>query len=98
MSAERRASTATVATVATVVLLLLYPVSFGPACWLTVRMVGLDGQQWISGAYKPLFYAYRKLPNRIQEAVEAYANLGCGDDVVVVSPHGVMILETEAAP
>ncbi len=88
MSTERGASSATVITVTAVVLLLLYPISFGPACWLAARTEVISAE-WISTLYAPLLWSHDRCPNIVQQAIRSYANFGSGAIIVDISGSGV---------
>jgi hypothetical protein len=64
-------------TVALVALLVAYPLSFGPACWLTSR---IDyGRAWITTVYFAIIWTWDLLPYPIQTAIERYTEAGAAD-------------------
>jgi hypothetical protein len=69
-----------------VVILLAYPVSFGPACWINER-AGM-GATAISVAYRPIIWGAERDP-RAQRAALWYASLG------VTSGRSPSIVESE---
>ncbi len=60
------------ATVVVVVVLVAYPLSFGPACWIESRVNPGDAVQSI---YYPLLYGARYWPN-VRVGLTQYAELG----------------------
>jgi hypothetical protein len=62
------------ATVALVVVLVGYPLSFGPACWLSAR--GAIPEMVIKYAYWPLLCQRVHLPNSIGAAIGWYGSVG----------------------
>src|SRR5690348_15603930 len=78
MTDRKKAGVAFWATVA-VVALLLYPLSFGPACWITSR---LDrGADLLPVIYRPLTWGMSaESDTRISRAIMWYAELGAADN------------------
>jgi len=82
MTSRKKPGVAFWATVV-VVVALLYPISFGPACWLA-DWLDWDGESeyWIAIAYRPFLVLTCKGPGWVQESVEWYGdpqgNLGAG--------------------
>lgn len=71
VSPARKPSAGFWITVALVVALLAYPLSFGPACWITSR-VNLDGS-WVNAPYRPILLAWYRTPEPIKRAITSYA-------------------------
>jgi len=69
------------ATVVVVVLLVAYPVSFGPACWITSRA---DGNRLIPKIYWPV--AWIGTHSTLSGAIVWYAQLGMPKDGYVYLP------------
>ncbi len=95
MRPERGLSSLTVSAVTVAVLLLLYPLSFGPACWLGARVDHLTGK-WISIAYAPLIWGYDNSSEPFQQAFLGYANFGNGGMSVRISGGEVGFLPVSA--
>jgi len=64
----------TVALVAVLVVLVAYPLSFGPACWFADRMPE-SVQAWTDWFYRPMFWLYLQ-PGKIGEIVGWWIYLG----------------------
>jgi hypothetical protein len=78
------------AAVVMVVLLVLYPLSFGPACWIVSRM-GIPSAPWLPLVYRPLLWALAPdytvrsgfvMPRdgSIGSAFRWYARIGAADE------------------
>ena len=63
------------ATVVVVVVLLAYPLSFGPACWGATRL-GPSFWDRVESVYRPILRAWYVLPPPAADAIGWYANLG----------------------
>lgn len=61
------------ATVVVVTLLVLYPLSFGPACWFTSRFD--YGRKQMPFVYRPVTWVMEKGSSRVQDAVYSYYSL-----------------------
>src|SRR5260370_1457438 len=61
-------------TVALVVLLVAYPVSFGPACWLADRLQ--IATPFVARIYKPIVHAALCGPGPIREVLRRFAEFG----------------------
>ena len=61
-------------TVVLVVVLAGYPLSFGPACWISSR-INVDQADGIPLAYMPMTWAM-SASNRVPSALNWYAQLG----------------------
>lgn len=69
---------------------VLYPLSFGPACWIASRSSilpdkdtgALPAPAWLNAAYRPLLYAIVRLPF-LGGPISSYASLG--------TPRGIKI-------
>lgn len=56
--------------------LAIYPLSFGPVCWLQSRnLIGVDNEM-VSTFYQPILLATVDAPAPLQHAVLWYAGLG----------------------
>lgn len=71
MTSPRKPAAGFWITVALVAVLVGYPLSFGPACWITSR-VGIGNPFLI---YRPLLSPARRW-NKVNTALTCYANLG----------------------
>ena len=60
--------------------LLLYPLSFGPACWIASRNKA-SGEAWVNKIYSPIVQNYRRFPDPVKSAIIAYGKFGSA------SPH-----------
>src|SRR5258708_35393274 len=84
MTPRKKPGVAFWTTVVMVVLLVGYPLSFGPACWIATR---LDDFEWnrqlvfMTRIYYPLWSALRLCPNRVRSVTRRYIDLGLPDDV-----------------
>jgi hypothetical protein len=63
------------ATVVVVVLLVAYPLSFGPACWMYGR--GVVTLRAITTLYSPMFRFMRSGPRVGRELLRDYVRVGC---------------------
>jgi hypothetical protein len=61
------------ATVAVVVLLVLYPLSFGPACWLSIYLQ--PSGDVVSIVYCPVLMLWEWGPNWLGEIIVEYGSL-----------------------
>src|SRR5262245_57352865 len=57
-----------------VAVVLLYPISFGPACWITSRTV--IGAPAVSLAYRPMMWAWEVNPKYVGAFLAWYAQVG----------------------
>jgi hypothetical protein len=58
-----------------VVVLLGYPLSIGPACWIS-SWTGLGGETLLAKAYTPMLRACERGPEAISLGVEWYSQIG----------------------
>jgi hypothetical protein len=65
-----------------VVVVLLYPISFGPACWLAT-LDAATNERLAPRMYWPIGRAFTKAPRTIKGAIHWYATLGNGDMVSI---------------
>ncbi len=72
--------------------MVLYPLSFGPACWIVSRM-GSGGEGWIGTIYAPVLWAWRQSPDPVQTRVTDFANLGRGIRKIEITNWGITIWE-----
>ena len=70
-------------TVALVVVLVGYPLSFGPWCWLTSRSSEPMETPVRSSFYSPILWAWYRSPEPISDSIEWFANLGAARPVSV---------------
>jgi len=75
MSEEKRKTRAWIgwAALALLVLLVLYPLSAGPAIWFSGRGYLLTSDA--GGIYIPFQWAYRHAPQRVRTATDSYLRL-----------------------
>jgi hypothetical protein len=57
-----------------VVVVLMYPLSFGPACWLTSR--GIFFHTFTARAFYPVVWAATFGPRPIRDGIQWYATVG----------------------
>jgi hypothetical protein len=55
---------------------LLYPISFGPACWLYSRSQSLEIWETSNRIYYPILWVWWEAPAPVDSAIEWYANVG----------------------
>jgi hypothetical protein len=60
------------------VVLVGYPLSFGPACWINLRTG--SGSRAIGAFYRPIGWLYLHSGDALGEVIGAWANLGSDDD------------------
>ncbi len=82
MTSRKKSGVALWAIVALVVVLVGYPLSFGPACWLASHAD--SGGDFVSAIYQPFLRVYMKGPPGIQDVARWYVNLAATDDWCVV--------------
>jgi hypothetical protein len=81
MTSRKKPGVAFWATVVVVVLLIGYPLSIGPACWITSRL-GF-GDEFVSTAYQPILRAVKTAEGSpLDDALMWYAYLGAPEDWV----------------
>jgi hypothetical protein len=61
-----------------VVVVLAYPLSFGPACWISSRCE--CGPQFVTAIYRPVLLILARGPRGIQGFMHRYARLGAQAD------------------
>jgi hypothetical protein len=69
------------ATVAVVALLVTYPPSFGPACWIGSHSA--SSRPAIEFAYRPVAFIWCNGSNSLKIAIRWYANLFAADGVKI---------------
>src|SRR5262245_40226734 len=79
---RKKPSAAFWATVVVVVGLVAYPLSFGPACWLAMRLNSLS--EVINIGYRPIVWSFDRVPREIRDFVMWYSEVG-GDGEAVWS-------------
>jgi len=78
---QKRPGVAFWATVAAVGLLVLYPLSFGPWCWLVVQQSEMGNEATHSAFYRPILRAWFHNVPAISSAIGWYANLASSSDL-----------------
>ena len=63
------------------VALVVYPLSFGPACWISANVQ--PSGDLVSFVYRPVLGMYVWGFDWLQEAIDDYASLGLTDDTQV---------------
>jgi hypothetical protein len=93
MTSRKQPGVAFRATVVAVVVLVAYPLSFGPACWwfATSEDFG-DGvvDECAPRLYWPIGWLGRNGPERLKNAVNWYATIGVEHVVLPTDPRGVV--------
>ena len=74
MDSGKKPGVAFWATVVVVVVLVAYPLSFGPACWITSHMQ--PSGRFASAAYRPILLAWLNGPDWFGAALASYVRLG----------------------
>ncbi len=64
-------------TVAVVAVLVAYPLSFGPACWITSRC-SIQGD-WLLVVYRPMLWLLKNGPDFLFYALSWYSLVGVAD-------------------
>src|SRR4051812_6264463 len=75
MTDRKKPGVAFWATVVMVVALMAYPLSVGPACWISSRMGGGECN-FVSRLYAPVFSACRRCPKSIMKFARWYSEVG----------------------
>ena len=74
MSDDRKSTGAGTWSLLIIGALLLYPVSLGPACWISSRV---GGEKVVTIAYRPLTWAAEVIgSNALMTGIQAYSRLG----------------------
>jgi hypothetical protein len=60
-----------------VVVVLLYPISFGPACWITSRTT--SAARWLPGFYWPILWGMAK-NGGVYRPLNGYAEFGAAEN------------------
>lgn len=74
MTSRQKPGVAFWTTVVLTVMLVGYPLSFGPACWVTSRANA--GAEWLSFFYRPIIAGLSTSDTRRSAAIKWYACLG----------------------
>jgi hypothetical protein len=74
MTEQKKSGVAFWATVVLLVVLVAYPLSFGPACWVVSRTNA--GTEWLPFCYRPIVSGLSMNPTRLSAAIQWYAQLG----------------------
>lgn len=73
-------------TVALVTVLFGYPLSFGPACWISSRMQ--PSGRIVSAVYRPLIRAWDKAPPPVERLIARFVVFGTPKDFVHLTSRG----------
>ncbi|MDB5336943.1 MAG: hypothetical protein JWN70_2562 [Planctomycetaceae bacterium] len=76
--------------IALMAILLFYPLSFGPACWLVSRTTSVNAS-WRPVLYLPLLPVYQRCPELIVSCVDAFVNFGAGKNIVIIRENDIAI-------
>ena len=71
--------------VVVVTMLVVYPLGFGPACWISSR--AQPSGEAVSIAYYPVIRLWRILPEPLKRVVTMYVVLGLPDGTTVTTDH-----------
>ena len=77
MSDRKESGVAFWATVVVVVVLVAYPLSFGPACWITSRAG--RGVEHVPFIFGPVLSCWQTTPILVQKAIRSYALVGSAE-------------------
>jgi hypothetical protein len=78
MTSDRKHPSAALGiTVALVVVLVGYPLSMGPACWISSRLNA--GARAVTFAYEPINWIRDRSPVSIADALDRYSQLGAAE-------------------
>jgi hypothetical protein len=83
MTSRKKPGVAFWATVVLVVVLVGYPLSFGPWCWAISRSGELHGPASESFFYQPILWMWWKSPQAIDKFISRYANLGAATHISI---------------
>jgi hypothetical protein len=75
MTSRKKPGVAFWATVALVVVIVGYPLSFGPACWISSHFAN-DESAFVSAAYRPIFWLYVHGHRQCASAIDRIAGFG----------------------
>jgi hypothetical protein len=78
-------------TAAGLVIVLAYPLSFGPACWLADRLPIVQGP--VTTAYRPLAAAAARGPTSFYRGIEEYGECGSPPSLPVAPTARYLFLE-----
>ncbi len=79
MTSRKKPGVAFWATVVVVVVLVAYPLSFGPACWISSRLNA--GTRAVTVVYRPVTWCFSdNYDGPLDNAVRWYAGLGAAND------------------
>ena len=91
MTSRKQPGVAFWAAVVVVVVLVAYPLSFGPACWISSR--AQPSGQVVSVVYYPVIRLFGALPESLNRAVAAYILLGLAPDKsFATDPRGIRFI------
>lgn len=88
---RKRPGVAFWASIALVVVLVVYPLSFGPACWITSRT---NGGGWLAFVYRPVICGLSVKDTRLSSAIQWYAQFGA-DTGWRWAPDGIPLSDDE---
>jgi hypothetical protein len=89
---ERKPASGFWITVALVAVLVLYPLSFGPACWIVSRTNA--GADWLPFCYRPIITGLSIDRTSLSAVIQWYSRLGATQGWVWV-PDGIPLSDAE---
>ena len=92
MSDRKKPGVACWIVVALIAVLVGYPLSFGPACWISSRTT--LGADWLPCGYRPVISGLNLKPTRLAAAIQWYARLGAAPGWQWV-PDGIPLSDDE---
>lgn len=70
--------------IAVLAMLLTYPLSFGPACWMASRLPDDVSTRFVSAFYLPVIWLCRDSPTCVTTYLQNYANYGSRETIIVI--------------
>jgi hypothetical protein len=89
---QKKSGVAFWATIGVVVLLVAYPLSFGPACWVVSRANA--GADWVQFCHRPIISGLSINETRLSAVIQWYSRLGAAPGWKWV-PDGIPISDDE---
>ncbi len=87
--------------VAILVMLLVYPLSFGPACWMARTGITWNYDRklrLLNVIYSPVYWIYQRSPLIVQQQIQNYANLGVRHGTIALGDNDIYFFEDRAPP
>lgn len=87
MDKDRQRSVRMSTLTAVMAMLVIYLLSFGPACWIVMRN-GFYGGDWVSAIYRPVLWGWEYSPQPVKHWIKVYANVGTNGRLFVAPVGG----------